>query len=60
MGGKAKFTKHTQKELQAKLDAQKSKGGGKAGSASRTACKLNFTCEICKVCMSFQERLNPN
>mmetsp|Transcript_29053 Transcript_29053/g.70876 ORF Transcript_29053/g.70876 Transcript_29053/m.70876 type:complete len:155 (+) Transcript_29053:152-616(+) len=44
---KGKVRKHTAKELQAKLDAQKSKGGGKKGKADRKPkCKL-----VCKVCM---------
>uniref|UniRef100_K3X2I5 Uncharacterized protein n=1 Tax=Globisporangium ultimum (strain ATCC 200006 / CBS 805.95 / DAOM BR144) TaxID=431595 RepID=K3X2I5_GLOUD len=46
MGGKAKFQKHTAKELNAKQD-QKNKGGGSGGVAARTTAKLNFTCDIC-------------
>ncbi|KAF1329548.1 hypothetical protein FI667_g5813, partial [Globisporangium splendens] len=48
MGGKAKFQKHTAKELAQKQD-QKNKGGGGAGFATRTTAKLNFTCDICMV-----------
>ena len=49
MGGKAKFQKHTAKELQAKAAASKSKGGGKSGAVTRKTAKLNFICEVCKV-----------
>nr|CCA27042.1 conserved hypothetical protein [Albugo laibachii Nc14] len=48
MGGKAKFQKHTAKELQAKAAASKSKGGGKSGAVTRKTAKLNFICEVCK------------
>lgn len=48
MGGKAKFQKHTAKELNAKQD-QKNKGGGGAGIQTRLVAKLNFTCDICMV-----------
>lgn len=48
MGGKAKFQKHTAKELSLKQD-QKNKGGGGSGLQTRTVAKLNFVCEICKV-----------
>ncbi|TYZ64117.1 hypothetical protein PybrP1_001641 [[Pythium] brassicae (nom. inval.)] len=47
MGGKAKFQKHTAKELSMKQD-QKNKGGGGSGLQTRTVAKLNFVCEICK------------
>lgn len=49
MGGKAKFKKHTAKELDDKLKAQRNMGGGKAGTASRLVPRLNFTCTICMV-----------
>lgn len=48
MGGKAKFQKHTAKELADKQN-QKNKGGGGAGIQTRLVPKLNFTCDICKV-----------
>lgn len=48
MGGKAKFQKHTAKELADKQN-QKNKGGGGAGIQTRLVAKLNFTCDICKV-----------
>ncbi|CCI41130.1 hypothetical protein ABG067_003948 [Albugo candida] len=48
MGGKAKFQKHTAKELQAKAAASKSKGGGKSGAVTRKTAKLNFICDVCK------------
>lgn len=54
MGGKAKFKKHTAKELQDKLNAQRNVGGGKAGSTNRTTVKLNFTCEVCMVSLFLQ------
>mmetsp|Transcript_35499 Transcript_35499/g.68947 ORF Transcript_35499/g.68947 Transcript_35499/m.68947 type:complete len:159 (-) Transcript_35499:244-720(-) len=45
---KGKVRKHTAKEIQAKIDAHKSKGGGKKGISSRKPkCKL-----MCKICMS--------
>mmetsp|Transcript_18725 Transcript_18725/g.26101 ORF Transcript_18725/g.26101 Transcript_18725/m.26101 type:complete len:159 (+) Transcript_18725:147-623(+) len=45
---KGKVRKHTAKEIQAKIDAHKNKGGGKKGIANRKPkCKL-----VCKVCMS--------
>ncbi|TMW62267.1 hypothetical protein Poli38472_009760 [Pythium oligandrum] len=47
MGGKAKFQKHTAKELQGKADAHRNRGGGKTGTEQRMVAKLNFTCEIC-------------
>ncbi|GAB9474641.1 hypothetical protein Gpo141_00011761 [Globisporangium polare] len=46
MGGKAKFQKHTAKELADKQN-QKNKGGGGAGIQTRLVPKLNFTCDIC-------------
>lgn len=49
MGGKAKFKKHTAKELQTKLDSQRNVGGGKAGTATRMVARLNFTCQVCMV-----------
>jgi hypothetical protein len=48
MGGKAKFQKHTAKDL-AMRGEQKSSGGGKSGTAERLVAKLNFTCTICMV-----------
>ncbi|DBA04350.1 TPA: hypothetical protein N0F65_002112 [Lagenidium giganteum] len=48
MGGKAKFQKHTAKDLAMRANDGKSTGGGKAGSIERTTAKLNFTCDICK------------
>lgn len=48
MGGKAKFQKHTAKELAMKQD-QKNKGGGGSGQQTRTVAKMNFTCDICMV-----------
>ncbi|GAB5358339.1 hypothetical protein AAMO2058_000448900 [Amorphochlora amoebiformis] len=45
---KGKVRKHTAKEIKAKIDAHKNKGGGKKGlSARKPKCKL-----MCKVCMS--------
>jgi hypothetical protein len=49
MGGKAKFKKHTAKELDDKLKTQRNMGGGKAGTANRLVPRLNFTCTICMV-----------
>lgn len=48
MGGKAKFQKHTAKELADKQN-QKNKGGGNSGITTRVQAKLNFTCKICMV-----------
>lgn len=47
MGGKAKPTKHTSKELQAKADLHKPRGGGKAGQAER-APLVAYICTICR------------
>lgn len=47
MGGKAKPTKHTSRELQAKADLHKPRGGGKAGQAER-APMIAYTCIICR------------
>mmetsp|Transcript_23761 Transcript_23761/g.42110 ORF Transcript_23761/g.42110 Transcript_23761/m.42110 type:complete len:155 (-) Transcript_23761:204-668(-) len=45
---KGKVRKHTAKEIQAKIDAQKNKGGGKKGISQRKPkCKL-----LCKICMT--------
>ena len=46
MGGKAKFQKHSAKEMAAKANAHKDKGGGKEGSAKRLTSKnkLSFVC----------------
>ena len=53
MGGKAKPTKHTAKELAGKFkDATQNKGGGKAGVADRKGGKAGhskFECYICKM-----------
>lgn len=48
MGGKAKFQKHTAKDL-AERQKQSNKGGGGAGIQTRLVPKLNFTCDICMV-----------
>merc|ERR1711968_275323 len=48
MGGKAKPTKHTAKELAAKADlALTNRGGGKAGKADRTQGHSKAKCYIC-------------
>ena len=51
MGGKAKFQKHSAKELNAKANAHKNKGGGKAGMDKRSNAKLklSYVCDICRV-----------
>lgn len=46
--GKAKPAHHTARELQAKADLHKPRGGGKAGQAER-AIKIAYTCTICKL-----------
>lgn len=52
MGGKAKPTKHTAKEIAGKIAAAtQNKGGGKAGLADRKggqAGHAKFECHICK------------
>ena len=52
MGGKAKPTKHTAKELAKKAaDAKTNKGGGKAGQEDRAGGKAGhggkFVCHVC-------------
>eukprot|EP00798_Chlamydomonas_sp_ICE-L_P028378 gene28378-31512_t len=53
MGGKAKPTKHTAKEINAKIAAATvNKGGGKEGRADRNggaAGHAKFECPLCKV-----------
>lgn len=48
--GKAKFQKHSAKELNAKANAHKNKGGGKTGKDKRNTCakKVTYICDICK------------
>jgi len=48
MGGKAKPAHHTARELQAKADLHKPRGGGQAGKAERLPV-VAFTCMVCKV-----------
>jgi len=45
--GKGVIKKHTAKEIQAKIDAHKNKGGGAAGIDSRKP-KCTLVCKICK------------
>ncbi len=47
MGGKAKPTKHTAKELQMKLDSQKDRGGGTSGITNRNPIMSTYTCHVC-------------
>ena len=50
MGGKAKFQKHSAKEINSKIASHKNKGGGKEGAAQRVSggSRLAFICDICK------------
>merc|ERR1711865_1292088 len=48
MGGKAKMTKHTAKELNAKAaQALTDRGGGKSGIANRTSGHSKAKCYVC-------------
>jgi len=48
MGGKAKPTKHTSKELAKKVfEATVNRGGGKGGAAERKNGNCGFKCYIC-------------
>ena len=59
MGGKAKFKKHTAADLE-RRQKQVNKGGGKTGAATRAVAKLNFTCDICMVRLSYDRERNDN
>ena len=47
MGRKGKKNKHTAKELQAKIDAHKDKGGGATGLAKRRSGHAQVQCKMC-------------
>mmetsp|Transcript_89239 Transcript_89239/g.133793 ORF Transcript_89239/g.133793 Transcript_89239/m.133793 type:complete len:83 (+) Transcript_89239:1-249(+) len=48
MGGKAKPTKHTSKEIAKKVfEANVNRGGGGAGAAARQDAKCGFKCYVC-------------
>ncbi|KAJ1486190.1 hypothetical protein T484DRAFT_1943927, partial [Baffinella frigidus] len=56
MGGKAKPTKHTSKELAKKaFEANVNRGGGAAGTASRLDGNCGFKCYLC-LCAQPPER----
>mmetsp|Transcript_1321 Transcript_1321/g.3451 ORF Transcript_1321/g.3451 Transcript_1321/m.3451 type:complete len:104 (+) Transcript_1321:74-385(+) len=57
--GKAKPAHHTAKELQAKADLHKPRGGGKAGQAER-AIKIAYTCNICKVSIASMAQMKTH
>mmetsp|Transcript_9709 Transcript_9709/g.34148 ORF Transcript_9709/g.34148 Transcript_9709/m.34148 type:complete len:120 (-) Transcript_9709:390-749(-) len=49
MPRKGKTTKHTAKEIQAKIDAHRNMKGGAAGKAARLDPNCKWICTICKI-----------
>jgi hypothetical protein len=59
MGGKAKPTHHTAKEIKAKGDLHKPRGGGQAGQQERKPM-IAMTCVICKQSIASQNALRQH